>query len=169
MMEDKEAKPSQEGQNIQSESKLTQSSSVSITPPKQESAKPPDAHPSAQIQPNNNVVEPPESTTKTINVKRSQKEETPEFLKGPSKKLDKKARSWFIGTLMILSLAILACSVTLVLFCLKEMPMPKFIQPAINSSYKFIQVNFGQNKSLSPQLSDEDTENDNEPIESSNK
>ena len=69
MMEDKEIKPSQEGQNIQSESKLTQSSSINITPPKQESAKPPDAHPSAQIQPNNNIVEPPESTTGAINIK----------------------------------------------------------------------------------------------------
>ncbi len=139
MMEDKETKLSQEGQSIQGESKLKQDSSINITPPKQENAKTPDANPSAQLRPNNTIVKPPESTTKDFNVKRSKKEETPKFLKGPSKKLDKRAKSWFIGTLMILSLAILACSVTLVLFCIKEMPMPKFIQPAIDYLYKIAQ------------------------------
>ena len=59
---------------------------------------------------------------------------------------------------MVLSLAILTCSVTLVLFCIKERSIPEFIQPAIDYSYKFTQTNFGQNSSVSPQLPDEDTE-----------
>ena len=96
-MKNDEIKSPQEDKNVQSESKLTQSSSINITPPKQESAKVPDAHSSAQLQPNNNVVKPPEPTAGAINIKNSQKEETPKFLKGPQKKLEKKAISWFIG------------------------------------------------------------------------
>ena len=173
MMKDKEMKPIEEDKGTQNESKLTQSSSINITPPKQESAQTSaTTHPSNQIQPNNNVIEPPKSAIGgAINIKRSKKEETPEFLKGPPKKkgyLEKRKRAWFIETLMILSIAVLVCSVTLVLFCIKEMPMPKFIQPAIDYSYKFAQTNFGQNESsLSTQLPEEGMENDSKPMESS--
>ena len=162
-MEDKKANPIQEDKNIQKGPELTQSSSINIEPPKQ--APPPptyvgppkqesvQAHdaPPAQVQPSNkvnqalvrdngstNVIKPPE-TTQDINIKRSEKEEKPEFLKHPPKKLDKKGKSKFIGTVIILSLIISTCSIVLLLFCIKDTAIPQFVQPAIDYLYKIAQ------------------------------
>jgi len=163
-MEDKKAKPIQEDKNIQKGPELTQSSSINIEPPKQ--APPPSTHvdppkqesvptpaPSApdQVQPSNkvsqalvrdngstNVIKPPE-TTQDINIKRSEKEEKPEFLKHPPKKLDKKEKTKFIGTVIILSLIISTCSIILLLFCIKDTAIPQFVQPAIDYLYKIAQ------------------------------
>ena len=76
MMKDKKTKPIEEGKGTQNESKLTQSSSINITPPKQESAQTSaTTHTSNQIQPNNNVIEPPKSAIGgVVNIKRSKKE-----------------------------------------------------------------------------------------------
>jgi len=162
-MEDKKVKPIQEDKNIQKSPELTQSSNINIEPPKQvptpstyaeppkqESVQAPDAPP-AQVQPSNkvnqslvkgngstNVIKPPE-TTQDINIKRSEKEEKPEFLKHPPKKLDKKEKSTFIGTVIILSLIISTCSIILLLFCIKDTAIPRFIQPAIDYLYKIAQ------------------------------
>ncbi|MDO9464147.1 MAG: hypothetical protein Q7J67_02475 [bacterium] len=141
-MEDKKAKPIMEDKSIQKGPELTQSSGINIEPPKQESV---------QVQTSNkvsqalvrdggstNVIKPPE-TTQDINIKRSEKEEKPEFLKHPPKKLDKKEKSKFIGTVVILSLIISTCSIILLLFCIKDTAIPQFIQPAIDYLYKIAQ------------------------------
>ncbi|MBU0478071.1 hypothetical protein KKC91_05850 [bacterium] len=141
-MEDKRVKPIHEDKNMQKGPELIQSSSINIEPPKQESV---------QVQPSNkvsqalvrdsgstNVIKPPE-TTQDINIKRSEKEEKPEFLKHPPKKLDKKEKSKFIGTVVILSLIISTCSIILLLFCIKDTAIPRFIQPAIDYLYKIAQ------------------------------
>ena len=150
-MEDEKAKPIQEDKDIQKGSKLTQNSGINIKPPRQESEPVPAAAPPVQVQPSNkvnqalirdngstNVIEPPE-TTQAVNIKRSEKEEKPEFLKHPPKKLDKKEKSKFIGTVIILSLVISACSIILLLFCIKDTAIPQFVQPAIDYLYKITQ------------------------------
>ncbi len=148
-MEDKNAKPIREDKNIQKRPGLTQRSSINIEPPKQapsplthveppkqESIQAFDAPP-AQVQPSK-VIKPPE-TTQDINIKRSEKEEKPEFLKHPPKKLNKKEKSKFIGTVIILSLIISTSSVILLLFCIKDTAIPQFVQPAIDYLYKIAQ------------------------------
>ena len=150
-MEDEKAKPIQEDKDIQKGSKLTQNSGINIKPPRQESEPVPAAAPPVQVQPSNkvnqalirdngstNVIEPPE-TTQAVNIKRSEKEEKPEFLKHPPKKLDKKEKSKFIGTVIILSLIVSTCSVILLLFCIKDTAIPQFVQPAIDYLYKIAQ------------------------------
>ena len=150
-MEDEKAKPIQEDKDIQKGPKLTQNSGINIKPPRQESEPVPAVAPPVQVQPSNkvsqalirdngstNVIEPPE-TTQAVNVKRSEKEEKPEFLKHPPKKLDKKEKSKFIGTVIILSLIISTGSIILLLFCIKNSAIPSFIQPAIDYLYKIAQ------------------------------
>ena len=134
-MEDKNAKPIQKDKNLQSDPKLTQSSSINIEPPKQESvpapaATPPPVQPSVSIKESEstNVIKPPETT-----------QEKPEFLKHPPKKLDKKEKSKFMGIVLVLSLIISACSIILLLFCIKDTAIPQFIQPAIDYLYKIAQ------------------------------
>ncbi|MCK4401346.1 hypothetical protein KAW08_03465 [bacterium] len=131
-MEDKKANPITEDKNIQKEPELTQSSGINIQPPKQESAPAP-----TQVQPSN-VIKPPE-TTQDINIKRNEKEEKPDFLKHPPKKLGKKEKSKFIGTVLILSLIISTCSIVLLLFCIKNTAIPQFIQQTIDYLYKISQ------------------------------
>lgn len=147
-MEDKKAKPIHEDKNIQKGPGLTQSSSINIEPPKQapspsthvappkQESVPAPPHP-VQAQPTN-VIKPPE-TTQDINIKRSEKEEKPDFLKHPPKKLDKKEKSKFIGTVIILSLIISTCSIILLLFCIKNTAIPQFVQSAIDYLYKIAQ------------------------------
>ena len=159
-MEDKKAKPIQEDKNIQKGPELTQSSGINIEPPKQTT--PPSTHIGSpkqesvsatphpvQTQPNasqslvkdsgsTNVIKPPE-TAQDVDIKSSEKEEKPEFLKHPPKKLDKKEKSKFIGTVIILSLIISTCSIILLLFCIKDTAIPQFVQPAIDYLYKIAQ------------------------------
>ena len=150
-MEDKKAKPIHEDKDIQKGPELTQTSSINIEPPKQESAPAPAPSAPAQVQPSNqpsqalvndrgstNVIKPPE-TAQDINIKRSEKEEKPDFLKHPPKKLDKKEKSKLMGTIVILSLIISTCSIVLLVFCIKDTAMPQFIQPAIDYLYKIAQ------------------------------
>jgi len=152
-MEDEKAKPIQEDKDIQKGPKLTQNSGINIEPPRQESEPVPAAPPAQdQVQPINkaaqslvkgkigstNVINPPE-TTQDINIKRNEREQTPEFLKHPPKKLDKKEKSKFMGTVIILSLVISACSIILLLFCIKDTAIPQFVQPAIDYLYKIAQ------------------------------
>ena len=136
-MEDKKANPITEDKNIQKEPELTQSSGINIKPPKQESVPAPASSEPAQVQPTN-IIKPLE-TTQDINIKRDEKEEKPDFLKHPPKKLGKKEKSKFIGTVLILSIIILTCSIILLLFCIKNTAIPQFVQPVIDYLYKIAQ------------------------------
>jgi len=136
-----------EDKNIQKGPELTPSSSINIEPPKQESVSvtphPVQAKPSAsqslvKDSGSINIIKPPE-TTQDVNIKRSKKEEKPEFLKHPPKSPDRRKKEKFMGTIIILSLVISACSIILLLFCIKDTAIPQFIQPAIDYLYKIAQ------------------------------
>ena len=132
-MENEKSESMREDKSTQDGTKLTQSSSINIEPPKQSSA----PSPSTRIE-SINVIKPPE-TTQAVNIKRGEKEEKPEFLKHSPKKPDKKEKSRFMGIVIILSLIISTCSIILLLFCVKNVAMPQFIQQAIDYLYKIAQ------------------------------